>query len=169
MANKTKAMPPIIIDTREQRPFDFSEYTDVQPVRKKLDTGDYSVEGFENRFAIERKELGDLLNCMTKERERFERELQRATETLRRFWIICEGRFSDICCGNYRSLIRSESVLGTIAAWENRYKVIIKTCDTRKYANRMAFKILSKCFQDAIEGKDNEMQKEQEDADTTES
>lgn len=165
-----KIMPPIIIDTREQNPFVFSEYTETKPIRKKLDTGDYSVEGYENCFAIERKELGDFLNCVTRERLRFERELLRATENLRRFWIIIEGSFADISYGRYRSLVKSESVLGTIAAWENRFNVIIKTCDNRPCANRMAYKILSKCYNDALEGiTDDDKKKETTNADTAES
>lgn len=42
----------IIIDTREQQPWNFQEYTTAH---KKLDAGDYSIEGLQNIFAIERK------------------------------------------------------------------------------------------------------------------
>ena len=42
----------IIIDTREQQPWVFEQYV---VANKKLDTGDYSIEGYENIFAIERK------------------------------------------------------------------------------------------------------------------
>ena len=42
----------IIIDTREQQPWTFEHYTTAN---RKLDTGDYSVEGLENLLAIERK------------------------------------------------------------------------------------------------------------------
>lgn len=42
----------IIIDTREQQPWTFAQYATAH---KKLDTGDYSVEGLENILAIERK------------------------------------------------------------------------------------------------------------------
>lgn len=42
----------IIIDTREQIPWEFG-YHDT--ANRKLDTGDYSIEGFENILAVERK------------------------------------------------------------------------------------------------------------------
>lgn len=43
----------IIVDTREQKPWGFAEYTTAH---KKLDTGDYSIEGLENILCIERKQ-----------------------------------------------------------------------------------------------------------------
>lgn len=42
----------IIVDTREQQPWSFDNYTKAH---KKLDTGDYSIEGLENILTIERK------------------------------------------------------------------------------------------------------------------
>lgn len=42
----------IIVDTREQQPWTFSNYTTAH---KKLDTGDYSIEGLETILTIERK------------------------------------------------------------------------------------------------------------------
>ncbi len=42
----------IIVDTREQQPWNFKTYGTVS---QKLDTGDYSIEGLENLVAIERK------------------------------------------------------------------------------------------------------------------
>jgi len=42
----------IIVDTREQIPWEFGHHTTS---KKKLHTGDYSIEGMENILAIERK------------------------------------------------------------------------------------------------------------------
>lgn len=42
----------IIVDTREQIPWEFGYHNTA---KKKLDTGDYSIEGFEDILAIERK------------------------------------------------------------------------------------------------------------------
>lgn len=42
----------IIIDTREQQPWLFEGHTTAH---RKLDTGDYSIEGLENILCIERK------------------------------------------------------------------------------------------------------------------
>lgn len=42
----------IVIDTREQIPWEFGYHNTAT---HKLDTGDYSIEGFENIIAVERK------------------------------------------------------------------------------------------------------------------
>lgn len=52
MTNNTYNNFTIIIDTREQQPWSFDNYTKAH---KKLDTGDYSIEGLENILTIERK------------------------------------------------------------------------------------------------------------------
>ena len=46
----------VIKDTREQEGYYFSEYgTCLGMVERKLDTGDYSIEGLEDLICIERK------------------------------------------------------------------------------------------------------------------
>jgi ERCC4-type nuclease len=42
----------IIVDTREQQPWTFDNYATA---KRKLDTGDYSIEGLEHLLGIERK------------------------------------------------------------------------------------------------------------------
>ena len=63
-----------VVDSREQLPLDLEP---LQSVRGTLTTGDYSVAGMESIVAIERKSLGDLLSCIGKERERFDKEVMR--------------------------------------------------------------------------------------------
>jgi ERCC4-type nuclease len=56
----------IIIDTREQQPWVFDHYITAS---KKLDTGDYSIEGLENLVAIERKKsVSEFANNITESR-----------------------------------------------------------------------------------------------------
>lgn len=56
----------VIIDTREQQPWSFGNYTTAN---KKLDTGDYSVEGLEHLLCIERKQsIGEFANNITESR-----------------------------------------------------------------------------------------------------
>lgn len=56
----------IIIDTREQQPWSFDNYTTAN---KKLDTGDYSIEGLEHLLAIERKKsISEFANNVTESR-----------------------------------------------------------------------------------------------------
>ena len=63
-----------IIDTREQMPLDLAP---LQTTTGMLGTGDYSVVGLEKVIAVERKSLGDLLDCVGRERERFDKAVQR--------------------------------------------------------------------------------------------
>jgi ERCC4-type nuclease len=56
----------IIIDTREQQPWEFSHHTTAI---KKLDTGDYSIEGLETLLCIERKKsVSEIANNITEKR-----------------------------------------------------------------------------------------------------
>jgi hypothetical protein len=52
MTNNTYNNFTIIVDTREQQPWTFDNYAKAH---KKLDTGDYSIEGLEHLLTIERK------------------------------------------------------------------------------------------------------------------
>jgi len=68
----------IIIDTREKKDiFLFSSYN-VETVSRKLDTGDYSISGHENKITIDRKRsTAELQICLFSQYERFEKELIR--------------------------------------------------------------------------------------------
>jgi ERCC4-type nuclease len=56
----------IIIDTREQQPWSFDHYLTAN---RKLDTGDYSIEGLESIVAIERKKsASEFANNVTESR-----------------------------------------------------------------------------------------------------
>ena len=119
--------PVVVIDTREQDPLPVSR---LPTSRFGLQSGDYSFQGGENVFAIERKSIDDLVGCCTGEnRERFEREMHR----LRGFrfkrllvvghkWMI-EGQ-------RYKSKIKPSAVLHSLAAWEARYDLPVVFADT---------------------------------------
>jgi ERCC4-type nuclease len=67
IAKRNTKTPPakgftIIEDTREQTPLTFPEGIAVE--RDTLSTGDYSIRGYENCFAIERKSITDFAGTM---------------------------------------------------------------------------------------------------------
>jgi len=71
----------LLIDTREQLDYAcFFEKLAKIHITKTLRIGDYSLEGYETKFSIERKTLNDFIGCTTSSRERFLRELERAKE-----------------------------------------------------------------------------------------
>jgi hypothetical protein len=56
----------IIIDTREQLPWEFGNHVTS---KQKLDTGDYSIEGMEHLLTIERKQsVSEIANNITETR-----------------------------------------------------------------------------------------------------
>ncbi len=88
---EVRTYPPgfcLVIDTRESGKYLFQKPPKgLITVRDKLDAGDYSIRGFEDRITIERKHILDFYECLIKERtnkrgvkrggrERFTRELK---------------------------------------------------------------------------------------------
>ena len=81
------------------------DYTIVQDSREKLglfnksiieklDVGDYSINGYQDRISIERKGMGDLFSTLSSGHARFNREIERS-KSLDYFAIIIEGTITD--------------------------------------------------------------------------
>lgn len=106
---------PIVIDTREQTPFVIPPQ--MHFVVAGLKTGDYSLVGLENYVAVERKSLNDLVACIGRERDRFERELAR----LSLFAVKCvviEAGLDDIAEHRYAGVLKPQHILGSTIAWQ---------------------------------------------------
>ena len=110
----------IIQDTREQTPFKFSPGIPVE--LSKLDTGDYSMKNLTDLVTIERKSVQDLVGCIGKGRERFERELKRMRGYRYRA-VVIEGTLQKLSGGNWRGKILPQHVLGSIASWRIKYGI----------------------------------------------
>ena len=63
----------VLVDTREQTPFDFSRFSGwfVGVEKKALSVGDYTIAGLEDICAVERKDLPDLIYSFTVDRPAF--------------------------------------------------------------------------------------------------
>jgi hypothetical protein len=74
--------PVLVVDTREQNPFDFSRFqgwfSGVE--RRALKLGDYSISGLEDVCVVERKDLSDLVRSFTVERTVFVARLRQMAE-----------------------------------------------------------------------------------------
>ena len=86
----TKKLPKIIIDSREKTPFKFSDKVTTEV--RKLDTGDYSLEGYETRLCIERKSIPDLISSLSQ--SRFVNELERMA-SFETAMIVVEGSLQE--------------------------------------------------------------------------
>ena len=134
----------ILVDTREQVPFDFTRFPDVETLRDTLATGDYSLAGFESVIACERKELNDLIACLQNgNRERFEKELARGA-ALHRFCVLVEGTLEDISRHRYRSQMNPTAALQSLFAFQVRYGTAFLFCGTRAGAEYACYSLLAK-------------------------
>jgi len=133
----------IIQDSREQKPFLFERWDEVMVQVDGLPVGDYSLPGFQDRVAIERKELNDLVGCFTSGRDRFERELLKARH-YDLFAVVVESEISDLAGGNYRSDMNPVAAVQTMIAFTVRYKVPFMFCKDRRGAEYVTYSLLQK-------------------------
>ena len=113
----------IVVDSREQEPFLFQhEKYGATPQEGTLAIGDYSLAGLEDKVAVERKSLPDLVMCLGRERERFERELMRGA-ALDAFCVVCEGSWLELARGQYRSQLKPHAACQSVLAFTARYRV----------------------------------------------
>lgn len=85
----------VVVDTREQTPWSFTRSSFINDIEvRKLDTGDYSIAGWEDKVCIERKaSTAEIANNVTQ--KRFFNELVRMQQYQYKF-LICEFPFTDI-------------------------------------------------------------------------
>ena len=129
----------VLVDQQEKAPYPFANIpaqyvadTDttliVRTQRLHLKTGDYSIEGYHDVLAIERKSLEDFFATLgTKEkRERFRREVLRLAE-MENGVVLVEATWPMICNpaahrNNWQSRLNPRSVYGTILEWQQKYE-----------------------------------------------
>ena len=128
----------IVIDSREQLPLKFRK--DIETVTRKLDVGDYSIDGYENKIAIERKSPSDLFGSLGKGHQRFKREIQRA-EDYDYFGILVEAPFKAIYnkefVGSEYSKMKGDVIVQICYTLKFKYGVDIIFCNGRKEAKSL--------------------------------
>jgi ERCC4-type nuclease len=145
MVVKKNIQPSDIIaiqDSREKAPLDLSP---LNVVVGTLQTADYSVKGLEQSVAIERKSLPDFLGCVGRERERFEKEIQRllAYETRA---IVVEATWNELEAGlwlsgthyKWRSKITSSQAVGSALGWIARGVPVIMATNHERCSSFVA-------------------------------
>jgi DNA excision repair protein ERCC-4 len=115
-------MLTVIVDSREQAPYHFDKYEGVTIRKAALETGDYSLPGLEHIVCVERKSVDDLIQCLCRERSRFERELSRMRAYVLKA-VVCECTLEDIARGRFRSAMNPQSALQSVFAFQVRYAV----------------------------------------------
>jgi DNA excision repair protein ERCC-4 len=133
--------PIIVIDTREQRPYTFSEARVGGVVHAALPAGDYSVQGCETQIAVERKSLADFISTVIHAQERFGRELT-LLKTYPRAWIVVEGSLDDVLQGRYDSRVSPQSLLAITASLMTQYAIPVLFAGDRPSARALVEELL---------------------------
>ncbi len=131
--------PVIIVDTREQKPYEFS----VPTVKKGLTSGDYSIVGFEDDITVERKSLPDLVRCCGRDRPRFMDQCNRLLHIKHRLLII-EAGWAEIELGQWRGHVKPSQVIGTLCLLAGMGLPFI-TADSRPRATELTQRFLLGC------------------------
>jgi len=142
----------VIIDTREQQPWIFERTT---AEHKKLDTGDYSVEGYENILCIERKKsVSEIANNITE--SRFKDVIERMN-SYKYASLILEFNLNDI----YRypvgsnvpkhmwSKIKISSgfIIKNLLELQIKNNIKILFCDNAMNASKIALSLMKKVYE----------------------
>lgn len=146
----------VIQDTREKYPWTFKFYDDIELERRKLDTGDYSIEGFEDQICLERKRTtGEISLNLGQKSKQFEEELKRMA-SFRFAFIICEFTIdnvyefpvnSGIPERNWKYLRMSPKFIASrLNQWSETYGVEVIYCGNTSNAEDTAVSILRESY-----------------------
>jgi len=142
----------IIIDTREQKAWEFPRHSTANI---KLDTGDYSLAGFQDRLCIERKRsVSEIASNITE--KRFVDELERMKEFKYKFMIFefsltdvlryPEG--SEIPRHKWKYIkISPNFILKKLSEYMINYNINIIFGDTPKNAEKIAMAIMRRVYE----------------------
>lgn len=133
----------IIEDTREQTPLDFSGHRGVESVRSGLKTGDYSVQGYEDKICFERKSVPDLVSTLIGGHERFLREMDRMKDFQVKY-ILVEHTAGTVYryCERHGVEYKFDTIIQSLLAYACHYGVRIRFCKDRDDMTRY---IVAKC------------------------
>lgn len=119
----------LVIDTREQQLL-FQHTTNLEFIVDTVRKGDYTIKGFENKFAIERKKQSDLWTYCTSEMEKKTRRKMEEFEEIVRaggfVGLVIEASESDLLTGyGWARNYKPETVRQALASFEAKYGVNI--------------------------------------------
>jgi ERCC4-type nuclease len=141
----------VIIDTREQQPWTFKEHA---VANRKLDTGDYSIEGLEHLLCIERKKsASEFANNIVE--SRFKDVVMRMSQ-LKYSFLLLEFDLEDLLIYPIGSTVPKRMwdkikispafLLKNILELQLKHNIIVYFCGDSDNAEKMAEYILKKIF-----------------------
>lgn len=142
----------IIIDTREQHPWLFSDHA---VAHRKLDTGDYSIEGLENILCIERKNgIAEIANNITE--PRFKDVIERM-KSYKHSFILIESNYeqmmnypigSDVPKKTWSKIkISPAFILKFLSELSVHHNIHVIFCGSPSWAEKTALSIMKRVYQ----------------------
>lgn len=119
----------------------------IAQVRRKLPTGDYSIEvageSWEHRIALERKNKNDMWNCCAGERARFVRCLERMSQ-LEFAAVVIECSLADFKLQPAQvQRVTPATAVGSCLSWMVQYNIPFIWAGPRDHAERVALILLA--------------------------
>ena len=109
-------------------------------IERALKDGDYSIEGYEHLFAIERKQMSDLMGYIGKERvARTMPKMLRFREMVRNggfVALVIEASEQDVLAGYLLSKLHPEHIRMALVSFEVRYGVRVMYQKDRRHLGR---------------------------------
>ena len=122
----------VVVDSREQEPYIFDS-EGVRATRRTLPAGDYSLDGWEEAVAVERKTLEDLVSTLIRSRKRFHKELERLAG-YSSACVVVEANLGDILTRSYPSGAHPNAVLGSVVSIVVDFRIPVFFCSDRQGA-----------------------------------
>ena len=160
----------ILVDTQEKLAYTFPGIrTDAKQGRRplfvpleacSLYSGDYSISGYAEKVAVERKSYSDLASTLIHERGRFERELQRLNE-MAVAWVVCEASLRMMMDGPpWFSKVNPKALWRSIYHFEVRYpRVHWWLCEGREVAEVVTYRLLESWWRVTVEEPERERER----------
>lgn len=151
-----------VIDSREQPTKALAKRMEyLQPnVRETVNAGDYTAKTllpdgtwFYLPVAVERKmSLTEIAGNLTRERERFRAEFNRARENEIRLYILIEqASWEAAYSGAYRSQMKPQSLIASLLTWSARYGCSILMCERPETGGKLIRDILHYEMREALD------------------
>lgn len=155
----------VAIDGREKQPYSFQNLCADARQRCRpliipwewahLETGDYSIVGYEAEIAIERKSLADLFMTLGSHRARFRREHERLA-ALDYAAVVIEGTMDDaVRFPPPHSRLVPKVVFRTALAWSIKFHVPWIWTGSRRLGEITTFRLLEKWWKKRIQNEED--------------
>lgn len=143
-SSSPRRKPFILIDDREQEPYEFlPEEADTQIVR--LPAGDYSLVGWHDRVAVERKSFDDFVATVVTRRDAFFDQLK-VMQAMNASVIVVEATLERVVTGPWKTKTHRNTMIGIVQSIIHRWKVPIVFAGDRPYARLYTLEFLNRAM-----------------------